>query len=233
MQPRRLSYQIQQLPVHIIPSPSVHSPSVDSILLASHLPRPFGDYAADLGCGSGIISIVLKHLKWRNVISIDIQKEAVSQAAHNLALNGHSHSCYLVVCDLFSAFSSPIFDLIVCNPPSRPSRHPELLPDWNRSGLDGRSFVSRLFIEAKRVLRRNGRILITHSSLVNITRTETELRHLGYQVTKLDSMVIPFREGYFAEYEYLLTLANNNEADITYISGVPMERVDVLEAHLS
>lgn len=222
-------FEVSGFSLALARSPEVHSPSVDSLLLGSHLPSPFGESALDLGCGSGIISILLAKLGWPRVCASDLDKSAVMLTRHNRALNGVS-SGGLVVSDMFAAFSPNSFDLIVCNPPCRPSRNPDSLPIWNRSGEDGTAFISRFYRDAHPVLQADGRIVSTHSSLVALERFIGYLSSLCYSVRQITELHVPFREGYYQEYGHIMHLAHARLADVPFISGVPVEKVYVLES---
>jgi release factor glutamine methyltransferase len=75
---------------------------------------------ADVGTGSGCIAVALaKELPLANIVGIDISPAALAIAKRNAERHSFSDRVQFSESDLFSSFSgsSPLFDLIVANPP--------------------------------------------------------------------------------------------------------------------
>jgi len=70
----------------------------------------------DVGCGSGVIAIVLKkYLPGIIVTACDISRDAITVARENAAR--HNIEIEFVLSDVFTSLSGRSFDLIVSNPP--------------------------------------------------------------------------------------------------------------------
>ncbi len=63
-------------------------PTTQLMLAALEDLLPPGEAVADLGCGSGILSIAAVLLGARSVLAVDIDAEAISLTRHNAGLNG-------------------------------------------------------------------------------------------------------------------------------------------------
>lgn len=97
-------------------------PGLDSFLLASFPPLRPGLRVCDLGCGTGLVSLLLlQRERELQVTGLDIQPEAVALAEKAVARNGLGDRLSFRLEDL-RAHSLPAgsFDLVVSNPPYYP-----------------------------------------------------------------------------------------------------------------
>lgn len=210
--------------------PGVHEPSVDTLLLAAQIPQAGASRAIDLGCGAGFLTLALQKTGWRHVVATDVQPEAVELTRDNLRRNQIEHGVSYCVGDMLSSFQRATFDLIVCNPPSRPSTNPDGLPVWSRSGIDGTAFIRRLLYEARDHLAPGGQMVVSHSSLISLLATRATLQKYGYSgSTTIARMVVPFRHSYFRDYGHIsATILGTDDGELTLRDGVPMETISIL-----
>lgn len=99
--------------------------SVDSILVA-HFCRVSGPARVlDLGCGCGIIGLILARLHPEiELIGLEFQHDLAALAGDNIGKNGLKHRFHIIegdVCHLKNFIDAESFDLVVCNPPYRKS----------------------------------------------------------------------------------------------------------------
>ena len=99
----------------------VFKPSTDSFLLGSFArPRP-GSQVCDLGCGSGLLGLLLfARQPQLRLCNVEIQEEALALAQRNFAENGFSSFCSFYHADLRQREQLPPagrFDYIIANPP--------------------------------------------------------------------------------------------------------------------
>ena len=94
---------------------------IDAVLLADFAQIPRRGRVADLGCGNGILPLLLAaREKGAAYTGIEIQPEQAELARRNMALNGLSERCQILTADLkdLSAVLLPdSFDAVVTNPP--------------------------------------------------------------------------------------------------------------------
>jgi tRNA1Val (adenine37-N6)-methyltransferase len=99
--------------------------SVDAVLLGNFIrPKP-GDRILDLGCGSGIVSLILAY-RWPsvNITGLEIQPGLAGLANKNVTLNNWQERIEIVHGDLREIrkiFKAGSFDWVVSNPPYRKS----------------------------------------------------------------------------------------------------------------
>ncbi len=104
-------------------SDELFRPGLDSFLLGS-LPRlrP-GLRVCDLGCGTGLLSLLLLQREARlDVTGVEILPEAVSLAEKTVERNRLGDRLRFIQGDLRDALPAGGFDLAVCNPPYYPVR---------------------------------------------------------------------------------------------------------------
>jgi tRNA1Val (adenine37-N6)-methyltransferase len=97
--------------------------SVDSVLLAHFSPVQCGDSVLDLGCGCGIVGLILM-FRWQlllqNLVGLEIQPELAELARENGRLNGFDDKFTIVEGDLRNIkahFRAESFSRVFCNPP--------------------------------------------------------------------------------------------------------------------
>lgn len=93
--------------------------TTDSILLGSWVQANNPTMALDIGCGTGILSLMLaqRYPFIKKIVAIDKSLEAVQCAQQNFA-NSSWHEKLSVECTSWNNFlSNDRFDLIICNPP--------------------------------------------------------------------------------------------------------------------
>ncbi|MFH1095274.1 MAG: HemK2/MTQ2 family protein methyltransferase [Candidatus Micrarchaeota archaeon] len=153
-----------------VPS-SVYAPSDDSALLASvALDACFGD-VLEVGCGSGVVGILLAlEGKCDSLTLLDINPQAVACAKENARKNKIGAKIKFICSDLFVRLpASSHFDFILFNPPYLPTMQDEKLPGRiNRAfdgGKDGLEAVAGFLARVKKHLAPGGKILLVASSL--------------------------------------------------------------------
>ncbi len=97
--------------------------SLDSILLSHFVILKPRACVLDLGCGSGIILLVLvKRFPYINCIGLEIQEELAALAQKNVDFNKLAHRIKIVEGDarkIKNIFPSNSFDVVIFNPPYR------------------------------------------------------------------------------------------------------------------
>lgn len=93
----------------------------DSFHLFHFIPPKERPLACDLGCGNGIIALLLLHYNYaQKVVGIEIRWELYELSVRNMAVNGFTERTFMLHGDVRQhrkIFLPEEFDLAVCNPP--------------------------------------------------------------------------------------------------------------------
>ena len=97
--------------------------SVDAVLAAHFSVPKSGQQVLDLGCGCGVIGLILAHrFSDIAVCSLELQEHLAELAQENGDQNGFADRFRVIqgdVCAIGSLLAPESFDLVVCNPPYR------------------------------------------------------------------------------------------------------------------
>ena len=140
------------------------------------------DRVAEIGVGSGVILAVLAELGAGRLHGVDIEAEAVENAAALLSDLGFENRADIYSGDLWEPLEGCRFDLVVANLPHFPTvaaDYPDRFPGWSRGGRDGRRLLDPFLEGLPHHLAPGGRALITHNAFVDIERSRRMLRPHG------------------------------------------------------
>lgn len=171
--------RIQYKKASINISEHVYEPSEDSFLLADAALSEIkgSERILEMGCGSGLISAVIKANTKANVIGIDINPHAAKCSRKN--------GVEVIRGDLLSCIKG-LFDLMIFNPPYLPTEIGEREKGWINAaldgGYDGRKVIYRFLEDAGRCLLPDGKILMLVSSLTGIEEIRSKMIFLGYSL---------------------------------------------------
>ena len=164
---------------------SVLIPRPESELLVDQVLRITNKYSKktilDIGTGSGclIISVLLNRRNWKGV-ALDISKEALKIAKTNAKMQHIDNRIRFINSDIDKFFSNK-YDLILTNPPyikktlistlDKDVKNFEPLVALD-GGLDGLLTINNVIKKSKRLLRKNGKIILEfdNSQLFNIKK---------------------------------------------------------------
>ncbi|SMC53799.1 tRNA1(Val) (adenine(37)-N6)-methyltransferase [Papillibacter cinnamivorans] len=138
----------------------------DSAMLAAFPALSAGCRVCDLGCGTGVLPILMSaRCPDLRIDGIDIQESALSLAARNIALNGLADSVRLIRADLRNPEELPeagSYDLAVSNPPYFPKNSGfSKAEDTIAEARDDRSCtVTEVCAAASRLVRWGGRFAV-------------------------------------------------------------------------
>ena len=159
--------------------------TTDSILLADFAAVRSGEKGADLGCGSGLLMLLLL---WREsglqMTGLEIQPEALRLAEENLRLNGLQERAALIAGDLretVKTLPNGGFDFVISNPPYFPPESGRMPSDAARELARGETALKlpELCAAASRLCRSGGRVCFCHrpERMVSLLQ-EMRLHHL-------------------------------------------------------
>jgi release factor glutamine methyltransferase len=173
----------------------IYEPAEDSYLMSQtieeHLPKIKNKEIRilDLGAGSGIQSETCEKLGFYNILTSDINPNAV----RNLKKLGFKSR----KSDLFSKIPEK-FDLIIFNPPYLPgnNQEPEDSKIITTAGKKGYEIIIRFIKQAREHLTYRGNILLLISSLSKPKLIKKRARELGFNLIELKSKKLFFEEIY-------------------------------------
>ncbi len=157
----------------------VYEPSEDSFLLAEAALSEIkgSEKIVEVGCGTGLISAIIKSNTEASIIGIDMNPHAVRCSRDN--------GIDVIRGDLLNCIKG-LFDIIIFNPPYLPTEDNERENGWLNAALDGghdgRKVIFRFLDQAGKNLSCDGKILMVASSLTGLDKIRSKMISLGYRV---------------------------------------------------
>ena len=139
--------------------------SGDSLALADFAMAIPGERVCDLGCGSGILLLLLA---WQrpelSLFGVELRPAAAEACRRNAEVNGLSDRFFVVDGDLRAVpFPGRSMDLVIANPPYFPRGKGAVSPDGDRAAMRTESAgVRELCAAAAALLRREGAFALVH-----------------------------------------------------------------------
>ncbi len=171
---------------------------MDAVLLSGFAAVKEGERALDLGCGTGIIPLLLEaKTRGRHFTGLEIQREMADMATRSVRLNRLEDKIDIIEGDIKEAgriFGGASFDVVTANPPYMNDSHGLKNPDLPRAIARHEVLCTLQDVvrEAAKVLRPGGRFYLVHRPrrLIEII---TELAGYGLEPKRL-KFVHPFAD---------------------------------------
>ncbi len=179
---------------------SVYAPAEDSFMLADAVENLSGSIL-EIGCGSGLVSLICTKNIAAKVIGVDINPEAVACAKQNAKTNKISNVEFFKS-DLFSSakLKGKKFDYTLFNPPYLPtSKDEKLNGKINHAydgGKDGRVVLDKFLAKFDKYLKPNGSLFLIQSSLNSFEKTKEKLQSIGFSVEIINEQKFFFENLY-------------------------------------
>lgn len=140
-----------------------------------------GKAVAEVGTGSGILSLAAARAGASSVLAIDINPNAASAARENAEINGYSDRMVAVCANLLSAIAPrPLFDVILSSPPSFPGEPRDVADRAWVAGPEYRD-IAALFRQASERLKPGGRFYILLSSDSDLALLGRLMQQAGFR----------------------------------------------------
>ena len=143
--------------------------SLDSIMLANFASIRLRDkLIADLGCGNGVIPLIMSLRTDKSIIGVEIQKRVAEQAKKSVEYNDLSKQINIINMNMKDFANSNYvesFDLITCNPPYFKVNNKNFFNDSYEKMIARHEIeinLSDLFVVVKKLLKNNGNFAIVH-----------------------------------------------------------------------
>ncbi len=182
-------------PMSLLVSDTTFRPSTISALIARELDIKAGDVAIDVGCGSGVLSIIAAKLGARHVHAVDKSPDVVDVGRANAEAHGVSNRITFYRGDLFEPLRGNVkADVIIGDVSGIPDTLADesgWFPTKGGGGTRGSELPIRMLEEARRRLTAGGRLLLPTGSLQDESSIIEVARRLYTGVRKLTERAIP------------------------------------------
>lgn len=176
-------------------APHTFRPSTISTLLAESMEVKKGGVVVDVGCGSGVLSIVAAKLGAAMVYGVDAAAETVEVATANAEAQGVADRTQFFQGDMFDPLPDDVQADVLIGDVSGIPDDLATVSGWFPSGLaggpSGAELPMRMLDEARRVLRRGGKLLLPTGTLQDETPILDKARSLFGSIRQLTERSIP------------------------------------------
>jgi len=141
---------------------------MDAVLLSGFARVKKGERAVDLGCGTGIIPILLEaKTEGTHFTGLEIQKTSADMARRSVEMNGLSEKISIAegdIKDALSMFGKASFDVVTSNPPYMTGKHGLVNPDEPKAIARHEVLctLEDVITAAAGLLREGGRFYMVH-----------------------------------------------------------------------
>ncbi|HSL24857.1 MAG TPA: 50S ribosomal protein L11 methyltransferase [Acidimicrobiia bacterium] len=218
MESEAVSWKGRCGPFELRVGPATFRPTTVSVLLADSMQIDEGAVVIDVGCGSGVLSIVAAKLGAAMVYGVDAAPETVEVATANAVAQGVGDRTRFFQGDMFEAL--PIAgeaDVIIGDVSGIPDDI-ATASGWFPAGLaggpSGAELPMRMLEEARRFLRRGGKLLLPTGSLQDERSILDKARSLFGSIRRLAERPIPLPSA-LAEQPAVLRLLRERVIELT------------------
>ena len=159
---------LQRDGLKLIQNPSWFCFGMDAVLLSSFTKVKEGDSCLDLGCGNGVIPILLAgKTKGKSFDGLELQKDIVEMAKRSVCgnhLNDRVQIHQGDICEAVSHFGAAVFDVVTSNPPYMTGAH-GLVNETGHKAIARHELTCTLedvIDNATRLLRPGGHFFMVH-----------------------------------------------------------------------
>jgi len=163
----------------------------DGILLGASVEVAGVEKILDIGCGSGLIGIMLAQRTKESVIhAVEIDEAAYLQAAGNMALSPWKKRLEAFCCSIqdYSMVTDHRYDLVVSNPPFFSGGTFSANEDRNNVRHTVKLPNGDLLMAARKLLKKNGRFCVILPYLEGL-RFQEQAEQYGFHCTKMTEVV--------------------------------------------
>ena len=143
--------------------------SLDSVMLANFATIRLRDkLICDLGCGNGVIPLILSLRTNKNIVGVELQKKLSDMAVKSVNLNNLSEQIKIINMNMKDFVNSEYFesfDIITCNPPYFKVNDKNYFNDSYEKMIARHEIeinLSELLLVVNKLLKNNGNFAIVH-----------------------------------------------------------------------
>ena len=199
-------------------APGTFRPSTISTMVADTMEVESDDVVIDMGCGSGVLSIIAAKLGAKMVHGVDAESETVDIATANAEAQGVGDRTVFYHGDMFEPLPDGLeADVVIGDVSGVPDEIAEVT-GWFPSGLaggpSGAELPVRMLESARRFMREGGRLLLPTGSLQDEASILDAARDAFGKLKQLTEKRIPLPSG-VSEHPAILRMAQEKMIDIT------------------
>ncbi|MGH8914960.1 MAG: 50S ribosomal protein L11 methyltransferase [Acidimicrobiia bacterium] len=193
-------------------------PSTISMLLADAMEIEDKSVVIDAGCGSGVLSIVAAKLGARKVFGVDAAEGTVEVATANAEAQGVGDQTEFFQSDMFDALPHGEMADVVIGDVSGIPDDLATVSGWFPSGLSGgptgAELPMRMLEEAKKLLRKGGKLLLPTGSLQDEGSIMDKAKSVFGSIRMITERHIPLPSA-LAEQPAVIRLIRDRVIDLT------------------
>ena len=182
-------------PLDLHVSENTFQPSTISVLLAEALEVEEGDVVVDVGCGTGVLSIIAAKLGASKVFGLDAAPDVVEVASRNAARHGVEGVTTFLQGDLFDPLPDGITADIVIGDvsgiPDALAAKSGWFPSRRGGGPRGSELPIRMLEGVHEVLRKGGRLFLPTGTLQDEAAILDKARSILNKLTQVRERAIP------------------------------------------
>lgn len=198
LKPKERVDDLQREGYRIIQNPDKFCFGMDAVLLSAFAKVNVGEKVLDMGCGNGVIPILLKaRNRDAHFTGLEIQEDMVDMARRSAKMNKVQDSIKIIQGDIKNAseiFGVASFDVVTTNPPYMSENHGLKNPEDAKAIARHEILctIDDILREASKVLKPQGRFYMVHRPhrLVEIF---AKMREVGIE-PKCIRMIYPKRD---------------------------------------
>ena len=227
MEPETIVWKGRCGPFELKVGSSTFRPSTISMLLAESMEIDEGGVVIDAGCGSGVLSIVAAKLGASMVYGVDAAPETVEVATANAVAQGVGHQTKFFQGDMFDPLPGNVEADVIIGDVSGIPDDLATVSGWFPSGLaggpSGAELPMRMLEEARRLLRRGGKLFLPTGTLQDERSILDKARSGFGSIRQLAERAIPLPSG-LAHQPAVLKLLTDRVIDLTEREVTAMDR---------
>lgn len=205
-------------PLDLRVSENTFRPSTISVLLAEALEVEPGDTVVDVGCGSGILSIIAAKLGAGRVFGIDAAPDVVDVASENALLHGVGETITFLHGDLFAPLPEGVTaDVVIGDVSGIPdviAAESGWFPNRRGGGPRGSELPIRMLEGVQDVLRKGGRLFLPTGTLQDEAAILEKARSIFSKLTQVKERAIPLPSA-LAQSAAVIQLMKDRVIDLT------------------